>query len=358
MSLNRRDLLARSAVLVALPTVGSAALAQTQAKLEDSLVVRTTGGIFEQALKRNFFDPFTKATGVKVLPVSASYGEMMAKTAAMTAAGNVEWDIISPQYYELGKLSQFLADLGDCGAMPNVAKDGVPDACGRYGVLYLVGGQVLTYNTQTFKDKKPTKWADLWDVKTFPGPRALPNTGSPWANLIIALVADGVEPGKVFPLDLDRAFAKLDQIKPHVAVWWRTGNQSQQIWRAGDAVMGLMWSGTAYATKRAGVPIEWTYENAVADFGSWGILKGAPHPNAARAFIDFYMANPENHAAFSREMGYTTSNKASQALLTEEEKKDLISSPETLKQIINLDADWLEKNRAATLDRWNKWLSA
>ena len=356
MGLNRRGFLLQSLALSAAP-VGSAAWAQAQAKLEDSLVIRTTGGVFEQALKRNFFDPFSKATGVKVVPVAASYGEMMAKTAAMNASGKIEWDIISPQYYELGKLSNVLADLGDCSAMPNVAKEGVSNACGQYGVLYLIGGQVLTWSTQAFKDKRPTKWADLWDQSSFPGPRALPNTGSPWANLIISLIADGVDPAKLFPLDLDRAFAKLDALKPHVAVWWRTGNQSQQIWRAGDAVMGLMWSGTAYATKRSGVPIEWTYDNAVADFGSWGVLKGAPHPNAARAFIDFYMSNPENHAAFSREMGYTTSNKASQALLTDDEKKDLISSPETLRQIINLDADWLEKYRASTLDRWNKWLS-
>ena len=156
MGLNRRGFLLQSLALSAGP-VGSAAWAQAQAKLEDSLVIRTTGGVFEQALKRNFFDPFNKATGVKVVPVAASYGEMMAKTAAMNASGRIEWDIISPQYYELGKLSNVLADLGDCSAMPNVAKEGVSNACGQYGVLYLIGGQVLTWSTQAFKDKRPTK---------------------------------------------------------------------------------------------------------------------------------------------------------------------------------------------------------
>ena len=121
MGLNRRSFLLQSLALSAVP-VGNAALAQAQAKLEDSLVIRTTGGVFEQALKRNFFDPFSKATGVKVVPVAASYGEMMAKTAAMNAAGRVEWDIISPQYYELEKLSNVLVDLGDCSAMPNVGE--------------------------------------------------------------------------------------------------------------------------------------------------------------------------------------------------------------------------------------------
>lgn len=353
MFLKRRDVLAGAG---ALAMAGSSVRAQ--GTLEDTLTIRTTGGVFEAALKRNFFDPFSKATGVRVIPVAASYGEMMAKSAAMIAANKVEWDIISPQYTELEKLSALLADLGDCGAMPNVAAQGVPNSCGRYGVLYLTGGQVLTWSTEAFREKRPTRWADLWDQQAFPGPRSMPNTGSPWANLIVALIADGVEPAKLFPLDLDRAFAKLDKLKPNVAVWWRTGNQSQQAWRNNDTVMGLMWSGTAYATKHASVPIAWTYDNAVADFGAWGILRGAPHPNAARAFINFYMTNPEAHAAFSREMGYTTSNLASAGLLSADEKQELISSPEVLRQIILVDADWLEKNRAPVLDRWNKWLSA
>ncbi len=360
MPIHRRSLLAGSAALGMAPVLGRAARAQGApgGALEGSVVIRTTGGAFEQALKRNFFDPFTKATGVRVVPFVASYGDMMAKATAMETAGRVEWDIISPQYYELSKLSNLLTDLGDCSAMPNVAAQGVPNACGRYGVLYVVGGQFLAYNPEVFRNDKPASWVDFWNVDKFPGQRALPNTGSPWATLIAALVADGEEPAKLFPLDLDRAFAKLDQIKPHVAVWWRTGAQSQQVMRSGNAVMSLMWSGTAYDAKKQGVPLDWSWTNAVADFGAWAILKGAPHPNAARAFIDFYMSNPEAHGAFSREMGYTTSSRAGQALLTPAEKQELGADPATAQQIISPNADWLEQYRASTLERWNKWISA
>ena len=357
MPIYRRSLLAGSAALGAMPILDRAAWSQSTA-LESTVVVRTTGGVFEQALKRNFFDPFTQATGVRVVPFVASYGDMMAKATAMEAAGRVEWDIISPQYYELSKLSNLLADLGDCGAMPNVASQGVPNACGRYGVLYVVGGQFLAYNSEIFRNEKPASWADFWNVDKFPGKRALPNTGSPWATLIASLLADGVEPAKLFPLDLDRAFAKLDQIKPHVAVWWRTGAQSQQVMRSGNAVMSLMWSGGAYDAKKQGLPLDWTWKDAIADFGAWAVLKGAPHPNAARAFINFYMANPEAHAAFSREMGYSTPSRAGQALLTPEEKQELGANPATMQQVISPDADWLEQHRAPTLERWNKWISA
>ena len=70
------------------------------------------------------------------------------------------------------------------------------------------------------------------------------------------------------------------------------------------------------------------------------------------------MTNPQNHVAFSREAGYTTPNVAAQALLSPEEKADLGASPEILGQIISPDADWLEANRAAALERWNKWVAA
>ncbi|MBZ4691313.1 MAG: transporter substrate-binding protein [Cereibacter sp.] len=333
------------------------ALAATEG-LEDTLIIRSTGGSFGEALKRNFFDPFTEATGVRVVPVEASYGDMIAKSTAMQTAGRVEWDIISPQYYELNKMPDLLEDLGDCSAMPNVATAGIPRACGGRGVQYLVGGQVLAFNPEVFAEKKPQTWADMWDFEGFPGPRALPNTGSPWATLIAALIADGVPPAEIFPLDLDRAFAKLDEIKPHISVWWRTGSQAQDVMRSGDAVMTLMWSGTAYATREQGVPLEWSWDNAVADFGAWAILKGAPHPNAARAFIDFYMSNPQNHVNFTRETGYATSNVEAQALLGEEEKRVFGAVPEIIDQIIVPDADWLEQNRAAALERWNAWIAS
>ncbi len=326
--------------------------------LEDTLVIRSTGGTFGDALIRNFFEPFTKATGVRVVPVNMSYGDMMSKSAAMKAAGNVEWDIISPQFYELSKMTHLLEDLGDCSDMPNVGQHGIANACGGYGVQYLAGGQVLAFNSDVFTDVKPEHWSDFWDVEKFPGPRTLPNTGSPWATLIAALSADGVAPADLFPMDLDRAFAKLDQIKPHVAVWWKTGSQAQDVMRSGDAVMTLMWSGTAYATKKSGVPLDWTWNDAVADFGSWAILPNAPHPKAARAFIDFYMTSPENHVNFARETGYATSNQAAQALLSDEEKRVFGAVPEVIGQIIVPDGDWLEKNRAAALERWNQWISS
>jgi mannopine transport system substrate-binding protein len=354
MSVNRRAILAAGAASLLTAKGGSA---QPSPGLENTLVVRTTGGVFEASLKRNFFDPFTKATGVRVIPVAASDADMQAKAAAMQAAGRVEWDIISPQMSELANLSHLLVDLGDCAAIPNMAKT-LPGTCGRYGVLYLVGAQVLAYDTRAYKDRPPRTWMDFWNVRDFPGRRALSNSGGPFATIVSALIADGVPRDQLFPLDLDRAFRKLDEIRPHVQVWWRTGSQSSSMWESDDIAMALMWSGQAYATRKTGFPLDWSYENTLANFGAWAILKNCPHPNAARAFIDFYLGSAEGGAGFARDVGYATPNTGAAALMTPEEKQALITTPEIMGQLIDMDPAWVQQNRARTLERWKQWISA
>ena len=357
-------MLATRRTILTASTIGAAVLANAPGRtqpaaprLESTLVIRTTGGVFEAALKRNFFDPFTRATGVRVIPVAASDADMQAKAAAMQSAGRVEWDIISPQMSELPNLSHLLTDLGDCAAIPNVAGT-LPGTCGRYGVLYLVGAQVLAYDARAYKERPPRTWMDFWNVKGFPGRRALSNSGGPFATLVSALIADGVPRDQLFPLDLDRAFRKLDEIRPHVAVWWRTGSQSSSMWASDDIAMALMWSGQAYATKKTGFPLHWSYENTLANFGAWAILKNCPHPNAARAFIDFYLGSAEGGAGFARDVGYATPNMASAGLMTAAEKEELITTPEIMGQLIDMDPAWVQANRARTLERWKEWISA
>ena len=56
--------------------------------------------------------------------------------------------------------------------------------------------------------------ADFWNVKDFPGKRSLPNF--PAYMLPAALMADGVTADKLYPIDLDRAFKRLDKIKKDI----------------------------------------------------------------------------------------------------------------------------------------------
>ena len=87
-------------------------------------------------------------------------------------------------------------------------------------------------------------------MQKFPGKRAIykwVSVGAPE----IALLADGVAPEKLYPLDLDRVFAKLDTIKKEI-VWWGSGAQSQQLLASGETPIGMFWNGRIYAMQKDG----------------------------------------------------------------------------------------------------------
>ncbi|NJL18453.1 MAG: ATP-binding protein [Nitrospira sp.] len=53
-------------------------------------------------------------------------------------------------------------------------------------------------------------------MKSFPGQRSVRK--HPIYALEMALIADGVPMDKLYPIDVDRAFKKLEELKPHVLV--------------------------------------------------------------------------------------------------------------------------------------------
>ncbi|MCZ4093090.1 ABC transporter substrate-binding protein [Sinorhizobium psoraleae] len=329
------------------------------AQAQQELVIVTTGGTFEKALKENFFDPFEKDSGVKVRLVSGTSGDTWARVKAMSSSNSVEYDIISPNDIDLNEASAgYLHNFGkNCEQVPNVAKDGVDGTCmaDGLGILRTVGAGTLVYDTQAFPNGGPKSWADFWDVKRFPGPRTLPADSPEW-TVPIALLADGVTADKLFPLDLDRAFRKLDQIKPHITVWWHSNDQSQQAFRSGEVVMGMIVSGRALALRKEGLKLEVVLNGAVRDVAPWAMLKDAPHKDAALAFLNFFMTRPEAHLAFVKAINYQTSNKDATSLIPEAERRNLPTAPENWSRTFSIDRDWYEQNREMLYDRWNAWM--
>ena len=45
-------------------------------------------------------------------------------------------------------------------------------------------------------------------------------------------------------------------------------------------------------------------------------------------------------------------------MLTAEEKKELVTTPEDMASIITVNAEWLAQNRDRVLERWTAWVSA
>ena len=347
----------RTSALLALASALSVTLPAAAQKLEDQLVIATTGGLMGNTLAKYFYDPFNKAKNVEIVPVAIEVPDQWARAKAMQRTGKVEFDIVTATGPDLVGRTDMLEKI-DCAKLPSVQKFGVSDACQPYGVARTTGGMLITYNTETFKDKAPKTWADFWDVKQFPGPRGLPDTGdSDWWVPVAALLADGVKPEQLFPLDLNRAYKKLDEIRPNVAVWWKTGDQVQQIMRSREVVMAMSYSGRALAVVKEGVPVAMSWDQAIRDTGYMAVLKGAPDLNAAMAYLDFFYASSEAHVPFMRAVNYATASNSAIDLLKPEERNLYATSPENYEKLVKPDFAWIGEHRNELRERWMAWLT-
>lgn len=337
--------------------LGAAAPAFAQG-LEKELVIATTGGLFEKSLKEFFYLPFGKAKNVDVVAVAIEVPDQWAKVQAMARSGTMEFDIVTATPPDLVQKRDLLQPI-DCSKLPSVAANGVKGACNPYGVMRTVGGMLIGYSTESFKGANvPTTWADFWDVAKFPGPRALPDTGDrEWWVPLAALLADGVAPDKLFPIDLDRAYRKLDKLRPSITVWWKSGDQLQQILRNKEVVMTMGYSGRMIQLMNTKVPVSVSWNGAIRDVGYMSIPKNAPHPKAAMAYLDyFYATSPEQHVNFVNSVFYDTGNAKTVNLFAPERRAMLATSAENFDKLIVADYEWIGNNRPMLRDRWLAWL--
>ncbi|WP_425502240.1 extracellular solute-binding protein [Peteryoungia desertarenae] len=331
---------------------------QTEARAQDQVIIASTGGAYDRALKEAWFDPFTEATGIAVTIISATNAEMRAKAAAMVKAGNVTWDLYLEGEIQSASEAhkQVTEDLSAFCERFSSRKDLAGNACTSGGALLQSTATLLAYRVSENMTVEPQGWADMWETDQFPGGRAFPNFDDPWRVLAAALLADGVARDELFPLDVDRALAKLDQIRDSVTVWWKTGDQSVQGFRSGEYDLGQIWLTRARAMKNEGLPIAWSYRQAFLVGDRVALLKGAPNREAALKLIAFWLENPSVQARACDVLSCTPPSTDAIALMSEETRSSMPTAEEVRSTIIIPDADWINANAAMLLQRWNTWV--
>lgn len=322
-------------------------LACQAAQAADSLNFVSWGGTTQDAQKEAWAAPFTKATDIKVVQDGPTdYG----KLKAMVESGNVQWDVVDVEAdFALRAASEGLLEPLD---FTQIKRDKIdPRFVSDHGVGSFFFSFVLGYNEGKLGANRPVDWTALFDTKTYPGKRALYKWPSPGV-LELALLADGVAPAKLYPLDLDRAFKKLDTIKKDI-VWWGGGAQSQQLLASGEASLGQFWNGRVYALQQDGAPVgvSWKQNLVMADF--LVIPKGAKNKDAAMKFLA-NASSAEGQAEFANKTAYAPVNVDSVAKLD----KDLAQNLPTAyaQDQVTLDFAYWAKNGQAIAARWNEWL--
>lgn len=357
MSLSRRSVLGGAAAIGGLSM--AAAMGRPFSAFADDLKGKTVtfaswGGSYQDSQKANYCDPLQEKTGVTVLqdgPMNES------KFRTMVEAGDPVWDVVDVTHEFL--FNGIQNNLFEKLDLSKIHADRITPAYRNdYGIGDIVWSYNIGYSTKVFKDgNHPKSWADVFDLKKFPGSRAL-NSDGPQATLEIALMADGVPMDQIYKVmatdeGVKRAYARLDTIRKDT-IFWDTNSQSQQLFTDGEVSCGLILNGRAYDAANKGAPIAVEWNQNIQSIDYLVIPKGSKNIEAAHALID-EMTVAENQAKLANEIAYAPTNPDAFKSIDPKVAPWLSTNPENASKGFVIDGQFWRDNLDKLKEGWEAW---
>jgi len=269
---------------------------------------------WSEYVPQELLDAFAKEYKVKVnYDTYSSNEELLAKLQA----GKTNYDVIIPSDYTVGiMIAQKMLEPMDLDHLPNLVNVdpqflNLPfDPGNKYSVPYQWGSVGIAVNTA--KVSKPiVKFADLWDP-TFKGKLVVLDDEREIIGM--ALLVLGYDKNSTDPAQLEAAKKKLIELKPNIKLYDSDSPKTALL--SGEVVAGIVWNGEAALAHQENSKI--TYVLPEEGMGLWydnlAIPKGAPHKDAAVAFINFVL-RPDMSILITKAFPYSSVNKAALELL-------------------------------------------
>lgn len=272
-----------AAALLSLSACGATESESPDGQPQSDVVLtwETTGGVATEKEKEAFQDPYTAETGVRFENVSSP--SAVNQIQVMVETGNVLWDVTHKGSHIAAQYCGVLFEEIDLPSIPeDVYPEGSTTDCAMPLQKY---GNAFAYNSEIFADNPPTKIEDFFDTEQFPGKRVVYGS-NPRGVFEAALVADGVDPDDLFPLDFERALAKLDTIKEDL-IFAPTLTALQQNIVDEQAVMTITLTGRLGSIYDSGAPLTPVWDYTSWDFDALLVPKGSENKEEAEKAIEF-----------------------------------------------------------------------
>ena len=328
------------------------------------LTVMTWPGAYGRAQASAQVHPYAAQKNVDVR--TALWDGDLAEVAAMVEKRAYKADVIDFELPAAVKAcSQNLLEKIDPAILPPgadgrpAAQDFVAGAIGPCWVGSMVYSQVMVYSPKL--TRTPATLGDFFDRKKFPGRRAL-NRANAKFNLELALLADGVAPGDVYktletPEGLDRAFAKLQALKP---VWAHDSKDALEWVKNGQAAMATALNGDVQADKDFTPGVIWDHQ--LYELDVFGVPKGTPNKKRALDFIA-YATGSAPLAAMGNWVAFGPARRSAIALVKNNPETGMAmrpllpTAPENFLHAFAVDDGWWLSHGEAISPRWQEFVS-
>ena len=346
-------------------TTGSGETTTDQMASSAGITFTSWTGPYMRSQMLGFVRPYEEATGARVRV--EHYAGGIDEIRDQVESANVVWDVVDLTQADslracneglLEKLDNIDLPDGDDGT--KFREDFVDGALNTCGVGVIVWATAFAYNNETFADNAPTTIADFFDIKKFPGHRAIRN--DPSVIMEWALIADGVKPDEVYgvletPAGVERALKKMDAIKSGLTLWTK-GAEPIRLLNGDEAAMSMIWATTgATASRQDGAKFDIVWDGRVIELDLFGIPKGSRNVKAAIEFIRF-ASSSTSLANMVKHLPNGPTRKSSLALLPEDVLAQLPNGPAyENKTSIRSDAQWWSQNYARLKEAFDAWLA-
>jgi len=342
----------RKRILISGFVAGSMAMTAS-AFAGDEVVFSSWGGSFQDALRASMLDPAASRLG---LTIKEDTTNGIQDVRAQITAGSVAWDISEQALADCARLKREGAlEPIDYGV---VSTDGIPASLvDSDWVGMMTYSLVIGWQADKFGENGPQSWADFWNTEKYPGTRAMFNSVS--HALEAALMADGVGPGDVNTVlhgegGVDRAFAKLEEIAPHITAWYRGGSQAAQLMADGEIDIIQIGNGRADALNADAKKVGFTWNQATTDADCLLVPKGAPNrENAMRVINEMLSAEAQARMAVAISYGPVNARAFETGLIPPELAAKNNAAPDNMKTQVVLDSGFYVENFAELQERFD-----
>ncbi|UOQ61496.1 extracellular solute-binding protein [Leucobacter rhizosphaerae] len=306
----------------------------------------SNGGALQDAQDTAYLVPFMEEfPGIAVVQDTGSTD--YAKFTAQIESGNVDWDLADigsdfggqdpARYFE-----PFDCDVVECPEGENPV----------YRIPTHAYASILGYNEGALSEA-PSSWADFFDTEKFPGKRAMFQLAGATGIFEAALLADGVAPEDLYPIDYERALAKYDTIKDDI-IWATSPTDTARLVADGEAVMGNLFSSQAFAMAQNDTPIEVIWDGMGLGFDYLVIPKGAKNVDNANLLAGF-ITSAENNGRLSEIYPVAPGNPAA-AVDESAETYPFLPLPDRAELSYTFDGNWYSENQQQIVDAFQAWL--